>query len=520
MLGDLKTLTPGMGLWLSVTGEEAVPWTRQFVEEAAVARLTEGWNLLVWGGEDGIATRDGLRDIEDILITALDEDYRWPLSLTRGDAFWLDLSGAREWNQVYEPPQIEFLADFSQEHRNEVREHVDDVVAFYFQRLGFRVPGVVVRYGDPDIFGCSGYHKAFVITMAVCLEIFAHEYVHAIQEHLTGGGQRPPSWFREGDANFWAAVYKDARGELDYAQNLRELVLPLARSEGFVSRGFTYDSYHIHVHVLVKREGTEKLAEFYRQAARLGDWQLAFEETYGMTFDEFKVVFAQEMLVAPEPSDGCPVSWFEPEKTSDRREVCAKIEGRFTDLAGNPRAGVDVGVFAGDSTHFDASFAARGESRADGSFSLSVPPGAYRLALRPPKSTDGFVFYGHDWTITMFPSFADPIRAAGSDPTTITIAYGVLSGVVLTDEGRQVPSLRVTLHQEKHFEVTRGEGQFTFFAGRGTFTLEFRCNSRTVGWYDGETGLVQGEGRAAPIVLQDADITDLSIRLPAGVSCE
>ena len=519
VFGDLRRLTPGMGLWLFLTGDETAPWTRPIIAEAAYASLREGWNLVVWGGEDGIASRTALQDIDDILTTAFDVNGRWPLRLATGEAYWLDLSGAREWSQVYQPPEIEFLVDFPQRQRDEVRAHIDDVVAFYFQRLGFRVPGVTVRYGDPELFGCSGHYVTPVVTMADCLDIFAHEYVHAIQEHLTGGGRHPPLWLREGDANFWAAVYKDAKGEGDYAETLRELVLPVARSEGFESRGFTYHSYHIRVHVLVKREGTEKLVEFYRQTARLGDWQLAFEETYGMTFDEFNVVFAQEMLVAPDPSDGCPVSWFEPEKTPERQEVCAKIEGRVTDLAGNPRVGVDVRAYPDGSTRFGDPSAATGESSADGSFSLNVPPGAYKLALRPPTATDRFVLYHEDRTIETSIGHADVIRAVGSDPATIEIAYGVLSGVVLTDEGQPVPGLRAALHQGLHIRYKR-EGAFTYIVGRGTFTLEFHCNFRTVGWYDGETGLVQGKSRAAPIVMEDADRTDISITVPPSIRCE
>ncbi|MXZ89232.1 MAG: hypothetical protein F4081_08630 [Dehalococcoidia bacterium] len=157
-LGDLPRLTPGMGLWLFLAGDEPVTWARPITAEAAYAPLREGWNLVVWAGEDGIRTREVLRDIDDILETALDADGRWPLHLTKGEVYWLNLTGSREWNQVYQPPQIEFLAAFSQEKQDRVRAHVDDVVAYFSQRVGIRVPGVLVRYGDPEQAGCRGYY--------------------------------------------------------------------------------------------------------------------------------------------------------------------------------------------------------------------------------------------------------------------------------------------------------------------------------------------------------------------------
>ena len=100
------------------------------------------------------------------------------------------------------------------------------------------------------------------------------------------------------------------------------------------------------------------------------------------------------------------------------------------------------------------------------------------------------------------------------------IAYGTLGGVVLNEEGLHVPGLGIALHQGKHSNYKPAEGEFTYFVGRDTFTLEFHCDFRTVGWYDGESGLVLGESRAAQIVMEDADRTNIKITVPSSVSCE
>ena len=54
--GDLTTLTPGMGLWLDIAGDEPVPWTRSAAPDPGTGLVTlrEGWNLVAWyGGENG-----------------------------------------------------------------------------------------------------------------------------------------------------------------------------------------------------------------------------------------------------------------------------------------------------------------------------------------------------------------------------------------------------------------------------------------------------------------------------------
>lgn len=528
LLGDLEELTPGMGLALLLAGDAPFTWTRPLVRSASIARLYAGWNLVVWTGEDGVAVGDALGDIDDIVELVADARGQALRTLTREQVFWVDLSsGGRDWDQLYEPPQIEFVSALSPQREQEVRDHIDDVVAFYFQRLGFRVPDVTVRYADPEMFGCSGNYRAPVINMADCLRIFAHEYVHAIQEYLTEGGRHPPLWFREGDADFWAALYNDATGERDYAQYVRELVLPIARRQGFVSTGYSYESYHIRVHVLVKREGPEGLSRFYRRVAALGDWQAAFEEVYGLTFDEFNVVFAQEMLRAPGTSDGCPISWFEPAKTRapDSLEVCATIEGVVTDLSGNPRSGVNVGALLGVIHHEDGYRDASQVTGSEGEFSLSVPEGRYTVSLLPESVFQDlrrdFHYYHSQRGAVVTAALSELVSVTARDPAELVIAYGVLAGTIVSEDGRPVLGMHASVvDSRRNGQSGPAPGAFQFFVGSETYTIEFTCLGRTIGYYGGDTGFVHGRGDARRIVLEDVDITDLSVTVPDGVRCE
>ena len=59
-----------------------------------------------------------------------------------------------------------------------------------------------------------------------------------------------------------------------------------------------------------------------------------------------------------------------------------------------------------------------------------------------------------------------------------------------------------------------------FIAPKGTSLLGVYClNFRLVGWYGGDNGLVADRSQAAPIVLDDADVT-VTLDIPAGVTCE
>ena len=160
VLGDLRTLTPGMGLWLSITGREPVTWRRPIVTQAADASLGEGWNLVVWGGEDNMASEGALKDLEHILRNALDVDGRRPLKLARGDAYWFDVAVSREWDQLYRYPAFEFVSDYSPEKQREVRQSVDELVEFFYQRLGVRASGLTLRYGDRTVGPCGEYRSA------------------------------------------------------------------------------------------------------------------------------------------------------------------------------------------------------------------------------------------------------------------------------------------------------------------------------------------------------------------------
>ncbi len=86
LLGELDTLTPGIGLWLHVSGNEPVTWTRPLFPQSGAASLTKGWNLVTWAGRDGIATDEALKALGDIVVEAQGVDGSAPTTLATGSA--------------------------------------------------------------------------------------------------------------------------------------------------------------------------------------------------------------------------------------------------------------------------------------------------------------------------------------------------------------------------------------------------------------------------------------------------
>lgn len=108
-VGDLYWLTPGMGLWLVLTGEVPVNWTRPVVEQAGLLFLYEGWNLVAWTGQAEAPANLGLQDLDHILLASADATGVEPTSLVRGGAIWLNVSARIRWGQPTMPASAEEL---------------------------------------------------------------------------------------------------------------------------------------------------------------------------------------------------------------------------------------------------------------------------------------------------------------------------------------------------------------------------------------------------------------------------
>ena len=478
--GDLKTLTPGMGLWLSIAGDRPVTWTRPLVPEAADAPLREGWNIAVWVGEDGIATSDALQDIDHILTAVQDADGREPGLLRRGEAFWLKVSAPREWwqpateAQAYELPRIEFSGDFSSEEQAAHRADVEDVVQYFARRFGIWVSDLTIRFVEGGETGrglnsCASYGaKRIRLIGPVCFDSIAHEYAHAIQDKL---GQPYPDWLAEGGASRWEYQYAAHRGTLTYSEHLAKTVIPLSQTiEAPLLTQWTKGPFFPYVSAdyflaqlgtefLVDSAGEKSLYDFFSLLTHRPAWHGAFAEAFGISIYEFSESF------------------------ENYREVVAprfrRVSGRVLGSGSKPVGGVLVDVYTVDGNARSHVWKAQSRSGYDGGFSVVTPAGSVALEVNCPHSGGGW--YAQDGGLSLDPQDIAPVVVGGADATGIVIELPVTqaqadhvpcsfsAGVLFTilgSDGERLPGLDLS------FSQVLPDGSFSSYGGTTTASGE------------------------------------------------
>lgn len=322
-LGDLERLTPGMGLWLDIGGIGPAVWTRPLVAPSGLARLRPGWNFVVWAGPDGAPVADALSELErdGILVGSANArrydpqvapapDGATPRTLARGSPFWLRVSDAKQWWQLADAPRVEFVGEFPPSRQRELRDLVDEAVAWFINRFGLAVPGLTVRFGDAEAdMLCGAYARKVIYLKPDCFSAIVHEYSHALQEHLATTAHKSPAWLVEGVANRWSAQWHEARGDWTYESHRRVTVIPQAQQtmtmlqsmeirEGLLIEEelghATYSVAHLAVDHLSELAGDDALFIYWVERSISTSWQAAFERMFGISIEAFYDVFEDE----------------------------------------------------------------------------------------------------------------------------------------------------------------------------------------------------------------------------------
>ena len=460
LLGELDTLTPGIGLWLHVSGNEPVTWTRPLFPQSGAASLTKGWNLVTWAGRDGIATDEALKALGDIVVEAQGVDGSAPTTLATGSAFWLQVSAAKEWWQLTGPPVVIFSRSIAMADREALRREVESVFFFYGRSLGIGVPQVRFRLGDGR-HGCGGYVGRTIFLSAQCLHGIAHDYVHALQEEMAVRNGRPlpwasePVWLVEGAAEYWARQYRVSTSSASHEDHIQGSVIPTARTIPVpLSRLRTYATLLVQdrsyslgqlaVDWLVKRAGEDALLAYYNYPGGTG-WTSRFKKVFGLSVSEFYEEFeAYRAKVAP------PIY---------------RISGEIRDHSGKLLNGVNVAIYDPDGQ----SLIVGNRIHWPGEFSIDVPEGSYLLSFSAGECHIGW--YGRNGSIVSSPQRAEAVKSSVRGPN-LKVRMRTLcpriEGTIRDIDQRVVGGVRV-----EAFSEASGERVATGRSGdTGKFSLE------------------------------------------------
>ncbi len=342
-LHGLRELTPGRGLWLEISGDEPVEWTRPASEDSMLLELHDGRNLVGWAGRDGTPIEDAIERFGDTFVHASfwdssakrylhyhpDREFTNPLEkLNHGDALWVELTDdARWWQSGAAPPPVEFFGEFTEEERAEIGSWADTARAVYAERWALEGPITFyvgdlesiapayrrIRNSNPDMTSCGNYGGDVIFIWGACNRetAFAHEYFHAIQHDLGGSHWRmTPEWMLEGAAEYAEVVHRArSRTGLSLAGELQHkrawITSSLVQHDPPSLSGIkTFEAFHslpaalgyrlgfLAVDWLVERFGEQSMLDFFAALPGVQRWQEAFEPAFGMTSDDFEKQFA------------------------------------------------------------------------------------------------------------------------------------------------------------------------------------------------------------------------------------
>jgi len=315
----LRTLTPGLGFWLYLSGDATVAWERPVAAESVVLTLQEGANLVAWPGQ-GAPLRETLAGLGASLVLAAGwnaEHQRFDLhipeapdafntlpALTAGDAIWVEVSGeAYWWVPGTDRPRFEFDTEVEAEEREAMTRSVEEVMDLFDEHFGVVTTDFLVSVSAER--GC-GFAPGRIRVWSSSTTCLGETYFGVLQWHLAEGANRGPAWLVAGSRKFADAVYREllrAEGNEDtgYARTRQFAVFhslgvtsldePSSRAPylGFLAAEWLAD-----------HAGHSALTDYFRRLPSSPGWESAFEGAFGISIDDFYTTFeAYRAEVAP-----------------------------------------------------------------------------------------------------------------------------------------------------------------------------------------------------------------------------
>lgn len=532
VLGDLGTLTPGMGLWLYVGGTESVRWTRAFRPESGFVTLAGGWNLVAWSGRDGASGEEAFAALGGQLVEAAVWDARrdqllhYPApnsasgsalhQIKRGEAVWLRISEGRHWLQPGSAqPPITYAEGISAATKTAFPSAAEAVLSSFAEQYGVFVPTISFRI-DNSIEHCGFYQDRAVHLREVCLRAVAHEYVHAMQAYLNEAGGRNPAWITEGMANRWSTLYYDSTGDRAYEDHIQDITVPNARlspvsleqlEATLAVEDFVHPNYsvaHLAVDWLVEMTGEDRFLDYYRNRSSYEAWPDAFAATFGIAVADFYESFEQR-----------------------RKEIAApyrNITGTVVDGEGQPVAGIGIRAHArGQRTSRTVA------TRQDGSFAVPVGIGRYVLEVHVegPNGRQHAGWYGGADGFTPLKGEAEIVEMGEFEIAGIAIELPDLQwyrveGVVLGPDGQGLAGIGLDAFPRSEYAAPGAEtdehGAFSMVVLGGSFDLFLYGGTpegrQLIGWYGRDSGFSPLVEDIRTIDMQGQAVTGITITFP------
>lgn len=342
---------------------------------------------------------------------------------------------------------VEFFGDFSPEQRaryeEEIRTAFESIAVFFALRHELIAPPLTIRLTTADAPEALGFaygqgvihlqqnrspevtteqmggSVTFGTPELAFLGPMAHEYVHALQEQLGGSGE--PLWIAEGMAWYFDALHNQASDAPEFFKT-RDYLWWQAREATDSLRSMERDNWHwgvgyLAVERLVARSGEASLFDFYRNLATAPTWQEAFQETFGLTPDDFYEEFA-----AWRATEVPPPSWY---------------SGVVLDPDGNPAPGIYVGALrsvpGSMDDHSEDWIINTGVTGAEGTFRMPADPGLAVLVIGTRNCGDvGFLHT--DGSVTRDPEAARRYTIELEGVSDIEVRLPSTAGALCTPE--------------------------------------------------------------------------------------
>ncbi|MCY3920244.1 MAG: hypothetical protein OXG38_10645 [Chloroflexi bacterium] len=237
---QIEQITRGQGLFLWLGGSRPVQWTRPASAEGMLLTLPPGSSLVGWAGLDETPVAEAVGRFGDALVAAswwdaetqsygryapgAEESPVESALLHHGDALWVELSEERRWWQSGTArTRIVFGRRVADAQKAELRDEMEEVVAFFAERYGVEPPDFTLSV-VPDVPLANASRR--LIRLGEALDdpsylpyALVHEYFHVLQFDWAPRSlnrAEPPMWLVEGAARFVEGLYDwDRHGGAD-----------------------------------------------------------------------------------------------------------------------------------------------------------------------------------------------------------------------------------------------------------------------------------------------------------------